>query len=182
MDEKERLIQYKNSGDLTVLGQLYTPYMPLLYGVCFKYLQDKDKAQDAVMYIFEELIQKLRQHDVDNFKSWLHVYAKNYCLMQLRREKGKTHLDIEEHLYESNQKLSEEDEEKWTDADIENLNACLETLQENQARCVRLFYIAQKCYQEIVEETGFDYNQVKSYIQNGKRNLKICMEKKNDGK
>ena len=182
MDEKQQLLQYKQTSDLAILGQLFAPYMPLLYGVCFKYLQDKDRAQDAVMQIFEELIQKLRQHEIDNFKSWLHVYAKNYCLMQLRREKGKTYLDIEEHLYESDQKLQHEDEERWTDADIESLTDCLGTLQEHQAQCVRLFYLEQKCYQEIVEETGFDYNQVKSYIQNGKRNLKICLEKKKDGK
>lgn len=182
MNEKEELIQYKNTGDLAVLGRLYSPYMSLLYGVCFKYLQDKEQAQDAVMQIFEELTKKLRQHDVDNFKSWLHVYAKNYCLMLIRKNKGKVHLDIEEHLPESEQKLRDEDEEKWTDQDIHRMHECMATLPEDQAQCLRLFFLEQRCYNDICETTGFSYNQVKSYIQNGKRNLKICMEKKQHGR
>ncbi|QBQ39685.1 RNA polymerase sigma factor [Sphingobacterium psychroaquaticum] len=182
MNEKELLLHYKQTGDLAVLGKLYTPYMSLLYGVCFKYLQDKEKSQDAVMQIFEELIQKLRQHEVDNFKSWLYVYAKNYCLMQLRKGKGTSFVDIEEHLFESEQKLRDDGDHKWVEADFDAMSICLQQLQPGQETCLRLFYLEQKCYKEIMETTGFDYNQVKSYIQNGKRNLKICMEQKKNGK
>jgi RNA polymerase sigma-70 factor (ECF subfamily) len=57
------------------------------------------------------------------------------------------------------------------------LEKCIETLGDEQKQCVKLFYLQEKCYKEITESTGFDMNKVKSYIQNGKRNLKICMEK-----
>ncbi|MGH2622544.1 MAG: RNA polymerase sigma factor, partial [Sphingobacterium sp.] len=109
MDEKELLQYYKNKGDLSALGNLYAPYMSLLYGVCYKYLQDPDQSQDAVMDIFDELIEKLRVHEVSNFKSWLYVYARNYCLMQLRKGKQMQKVAIEETLFESEKQLGSQD-------------------------------------------------------------------------
>src|SRR5690606_671473 len=106
-----------------------------------KYLQDPDRSQDAVMQIFEELIEKLRHYQVDNFKSWLHVYSKNYCLMQLRKDKRTTHVDIEDNLYESEQKLHHADERKWEERDFEKLEGCMQTLNHEQQACVRLFYL-----------------------------------------
>lgn len=178
MGENELLAYYKQTGNISALGELYSPYMPLLYGVCLKYLQDADRSQDAVMQIFEELVEKLRVHEVKNFKSWLYMYAKNYCLMQLRRDKGVSYVDIESHLLESEQQLVRGAEvSDWEESDFAKLEECLGKLSSEQERCLRLFYFEKKCYKEIVEETGYDLNKVKSYIQNGKRNLKICMEK-----
>lgn len=182
MNEKELLQQYKALGSIDILGKLYAPYMSLLYGVCYKYLQDADRSQDAVMQIFEELIVKLRSHDIDNFKSWLHVYTKNYCLMQLRKDKRVSQVDIEEHLFESEQKLNISDEVKWQEEDFSKLETCMSTLNEEQEQCVRLFYIEQKCYKDIADLLNLDLNKVKSAIQNGKRNLKICMESRKNGK
>ncbi|MFE7087040.1 RNA polymerase sigma factor [Sphingobacterium spiritivorum] len=178
MTERELLQQYRASGELDVLGKLYAPYMSLLYGVCFKYLNDADRSQDAVMQIFEELIDKLRIHQVDNFKSWLYTFSRNYCLMQLRKDKRVQQVDIEDHLAESEHFLDNNSDQLWDEVHFEKLETCMLTLNPEQERCIRLFYLEQKCYKDIVEETGYDMNKVKSYIQNGKRNLKICMEKK----
>ncbi len=183
MSEKELLSHYKHTGDVHTLGKLYAPYMSLLYGLCFKYLQDQEASQDAVMQIFEQLIVKLRQHEVDNFKSWLYVFARNYCLMELRKGKQKTFVDIDSHMIESELQMDAGGAEaRWTEHDFERMESCLATLQTNQERCVRLFYLDQKCYKEIATVLGIDLSQVKSYIQNGKRNLKICMENKKNGK
>ncbi len=178
MDEKELLQYYKQTGNLDTLGKLYAPYMSLLYGVCYKYLEDAEQSQDAVMQIFDELIDKLRIYEVDNFKSWLYVYARNYCLMQLRRSKQVTKLDIEDNLYEAELKMSREEEKKWGEQDFDKLESCMSTLNREQEACIRMFYLEQKCYKDIADETGYDMAKVKSYIQNGRRNLKICMEKK----
>ncbi|MDH5825182.1 RNA polymerase sigma factor [Sphingobacterium sp. SG20118] len=178
MTEKELLIQYRVTGDLDLLGKLYAPYMSLLYGVCFKYLQDQDKSQDAVMYIFEELIRKLRIHEVDNFKSWLYTFSRNFCLMQLRKEKGVQHVDIDEQVAIGVDYLDDTNPKEWSESQFEKLESCMLTLKPEQERCIRLFYLEQKCYKDIVVMTGLDMNKVKSYIQNGKRNLKICMENK----
>lgn len=179
MDEKELLQYYKLKGDLSVLGKLYAPYMSLLYGVCYKYLQDPDQSQDAVMDIFDELIEKLRVHEVINFKSWLYVYARNYCLMQLRKGKQMQKVPIEEHLYESEKQLSSQDPSQWQEQDFERLNTCIDGLSSNQQRSIRMFYLKKMCYNDIADELGIDHNQVKSNIQNGRRNLKICMERSN---
>ncbi len=178
MDEKQLLQYYKETGSLDVLGKLYAPYMSLLYGVCYKYLQDAEQSQDAVMQIFDELINKLRVYEVDNFKSWVYVYARNFCLMQLRKNKQITKVDIEENLYESEKMLNDDDEKKWGEQDFEKLESCIAGLNQEQELCIRMFYLEQKCYKDIAEQTGHDIAKVKSYIQNGRRNLKICMEKK----
>lgn len=182
MNEKELLLQFKVSGNLESLGKVYAPYMSLLYGVCYKYLQDVERSNDAVMQIFEELIVKLRRHDVDNFKSWLYVYAKNYCLMQLRKDKRQQHVVLDDNLHESEQKLNDSDDSRWQEHDFHKLETCMQTLNKEQEICVRLFYLNHQCYKDISEETGLDLNKVKSAIQNGKRNLKICMESKKNGK
>ncbi|WP_437919162.1 RNA polymerase sigma factor [Sphingobacterium sp. LRF_L2] len=182
MSEKELLILYRQKGEIEILGKLYAPYMSLLYGLCFKYLQDQDASQDAVMQIFEQLTEKLRVHEVENFKSWLYVFARNFCLMELRKNKQRVFVDIEEHLSETESRLDKGDEKRWEERDFEQMEECLTSLQENQSRCVRLFYLEQKCYKEIADELGMDLNQVKSFIQNGKRNLKICIEKRRNGK
>lgn len=182
MNERELLTQYRTTGSLDVLGKLYAPYMSLLYGVCYKYLQDAERSQDAVMQIFEELIPKLRSHNIDNFKSWLHVYSKNYCLMELRKDKRRPNVDIEDNLWESERKMSDADEERWEERDFEKLESCMQTLNREQEECVRMFYLEQKCYKDIADQIGVDLNKVKSAIQNGKRNLKICMESKKNGK
>jgi len=152
--------------------------MSLLYGVCYKYLQDAEQSQDAVMQIFDELINKLRVYEVDNFKSWVYVYARNFCLMQLRKNKQITKVDIEENLYESEKMLNDDDERKWGEQDFEKLESCIAGLNQEQELCIRMFYLEQKCYKDIADQTGYDIAKVKSYIQNGRRNLKICMEKK----
>ncbi len=178
MDEKQLLQYYKETGSLDALGKLYAPYMSLLYGVCYKYLQDAEQSQDAVMQIFDELINKLRVYEVDNFKSWVYVYARNFCLMQLRKNKQITKVDIEENLYESEKMLNDDDERKWGEQDFEKLESCIAGLNQEQELCIRMFYLEQKCYKDIADQTGYDIAKVKSYIQNGRRNLKICMEKK----
>ena len=182
MNERELLVHYKQTGDLATLGKLYSPYMSLLYGVCFKYLEDADESQDAVMQIFEELISKLRVHEVESFKSWLYVFARNFCLMKLRKGKRNVHVDLEDHLSEMEQRLDTVDEKQWREEDFEKMEGCLQQLNKDQEVCVRMFYLEQQCYAAIADAAGFELAQVKSFIQNGKRNLKICMEKKHYGK
>ena len=169
--------KYQESNDLAVLGELYQRYMHLVYGVSLKYFKNNEDAQDAVMQIFELLIEKLRKHEVQNFKSWLHVLTKNYCLMALRRRKSgiMEELDFSVSIME-NVEVKHHDNETDLEENIVKLEECISKLKDEQRRCVELFYLEKKCYYEIVELTKFDLKKVKSYIQNGKRNLKICIE------
>ncbi len=171
----EILLLYKQTGDLSLIGKLYTRYTTLVYGVCLKYFKDRDEAKDGVMQIFEKLIATLRNHQVENFKSWLYVTARNHCLMELRHKKGKFKEEISSDFVEKEFLLHPE-EELELEEDLQKLEDCINKLIVGQQQCVRLFYLDEKCYKDIAEDTGFDLNQVKSFIQNGKRNLKICME------
>jgi len=174
--DSELLSQYKSGGDVKILGELFSRYTSLLYGVCLKYLKDRDESKDAVMQVFEKLVQSLRNHDVENFKSWLYVTARNHCLMQIRSRKGKNTENLSENFMESDLILHLEDEPEL-EGNLSKLENCIRQLVNEQKQCVELFYLQQKCYKDITGLTGFDLNQVKSFIQNGKRNLKICMEK-----
>ena len=172
----ELIAQYKVSADQVLLGVLYNRYMTLVYGVCLKYLKDREEARDAVMQIFEKLMVSLKEHDIAHFKSWLYVTARNHCLMSLRARKGKNFQEISGAVME-NEMLLHLQEEPEMESNLTKLEKCIEHLVAEQKNCVQLFYLQQKCYKEIVQITGFDDNKVKSYIQNGKRNLKICMER-----
>lgn len=176
LPDAELIQSYKRSGDLALLGTLYERYMSLVFGVCLKYLKNRDESRDAVMQIFEKLVQSLKDHEVAHFKSWLYVLARNYCLMQLRAQKGRIFEEISPALME-NDGPAHLDGEPSLEANLGKLEQCIETLGNEQKQCVKLFFLEEKCYKEITGATGFDLNQVKSYIQNGKRNLKLCMER-----
>lgn len=174
------MAKFKSTGDLEYLGRLFEKYIHLVYGVCMNYLKDREESQDATMQIFEKLMVELPKRDIDNFKPWLHVITKNHCLMQLRSMKVKSaqqeKMLVDEAIFmESSHELHHNDEQVL-EHDLEALKNCIEQLKVEQKECVKLFYIKEKCYQEISDELNFDLKKVKSFIQNGKRNLKICME------
>lgn len=178
LSDKELVDQYRRSNDLGVLGKLYQRYMELVYGVCLKYLNEPEDAKDCVINIFEELAAKLQKHEVENFKSWLYQLAKNHCLMRLRSEKRTRHVKIDPAFMQSEENLhlnGELDKEE----NFKQLEFCLSQLISEQRKVIELFYLQGKCYNQISEETGIEWNKIRSYIQNGRRNLKICMEKKN---
>jgi len=174
--DEELLLEFKQSNSQDVLAKLYLRYTDLVYGVCLKYLKDGEAAKDAVMNIYTELLQKLPQHEVENFKSWLYVLAKNHCLMQLRKEKKMVTVEFQPAVMQS-EDFSHLDSVLSKEQDFKKLEQCLERLPREQKQSIQLFYLENKCYNEIVEQTGRDWNKVRSLIQNGRRNLKICMEK-----
>lgn len=172
--DSELMQQYKASGSLDVLGELYQRYMELVYGVCLKYLKEPEDAKDCVLNIFEELVSKLKKHDVDNFKGWLYQLTKNHCLMRLRKQKiMPVNIDMSFMQSEENVHL---DDEMEMEENFKQMQYCLGQLNGDQKRVIELFYLNDKCYKEIAEVTGIEINKVRSYIQNGRRNLKICME------
>ncbi len=178
--DEQWVADYKKSGDLMILGKLYQPYMPLVYGVCLKYFKDEEDSKDAVMQIFEQLITKLKEHDVKNFKSWLYVLSRNFCLMELRKNQKNTFVNIDESFVETGPLLHHINSDEGKEAQLLALEKCIETLNQEQKLSVNLFYLQKKCYTEVAEHTGFEISKVKSYIQNGKRNLKICLEKQSE--
>ena len=173
--DEELITLYKATDDLEIVGILFDRYTALTFGVCLKYLKDREESRDAVMQIFEKLIVSLKSHDVTLFKGWLYVTARNHCLMQLRAKKGKNFEALSPFLMESSTNGHHDGGE--IESNLSRLEKCMEGLAKEQKACVHLFYLQQKCYKEITEVTGYDLNKVKSYIQNGKRNLKICMER-----
>ena len=170
------LEEYRRYGNLETLGKLYEKYMPLIYGLCLKYLRDEEQSKDAVMQIFEQLITKLKIHEVANFKSWLYTLARNHCLMNLRSLHKHEFVNIDDYGVETPTFLHQNTDD-LKENQLTKMETCLKKLPDEQRVTIDLFYLQQKCYKEISDATGFDLNKVKSYIQNGKRNLKICIEK-----
>ena len=176
--DKELLVAFKTTGDINHLSNLYQRYMDLVFGVCLKYFKDTERSKDAVMDIFDELNTKLRLHEVDNFKGWLHVLARNYCLMQLRSPRNLKTTEFNPVFMYSEQNTHLNGEALEKEENFKKLEQCIDILPEEQKQSVMLFYLEKKCYNEIAVITGFDWNKVRSYIQNGKRNLKLCLEEK----
>lgn len=176
--------QYKATNDNSFVGHLFQRYTHLVFGVCMKYFKDEDDSKDAVMQIFEKLLVDLKKHQVENFKYWLHAVAKNHCLMKLRSNQAKfrQHEEMRKDVigfmekdYDSHPGTVNPLEEK-----LQSLEEAISTLGEEQKLCIELFYIKEMSYQEVSDNTGFSLNQVKSYIQNGKRNLKLILENKRE--
>jgi RNA polymerase sigma-70 factor (ECF subfamily) len=178
--DAELVEQYCKELSLEVLGILYKRYMLLVYGVCMKYLKNREDSQDAVMQIFETLVRDLPRFEIRNFKSWLYGVSRNHCLMKLRKDHAERnrHEKISTEIFMESTAVLHPIEETENAGLQERLKACLEELKKEQRLCVELFYYHQRCYKEIAVELKLDENKVKSHIQNGKRNLKICIESK----
>ncbi len=181
LTDEALLKDFREKGDLEKLGILYSRYMHLVYGVCLKYLKDRDAAKDEVIAIFEKLVSDTGDRDIVNFKTWLYVITKNHCLMILRSSRYR--VEKEALIIDDPSLFMEKGEEMHPIDNDENLNEqrlndCIAKLKDEQRACIKLFYYEDKCYREIAEKLKMDEKRVKSYIQNGKRNLKICLESK----
>lgn len=178
----EELVQlYRQGGDLEVLGMLFERYVELVYGVCLKFFKEKTKAEDAVMVIFEMLVEKVRTQEIRQFRPWLHVVAKNHCLMQLRKKDRTVSFDdmlpaAQAEVVHSAGFLHPVDVFE-VDGQQLALKKCIEALPAQQKHCVEQFYFEEKTYKEIADVSGEALGLVRSNIQNGRRNLRICMEK-----
>lgn len=170
------LSKFKETRKAEYFQQLYERYIPLIYGLCLKYLQNPEQSQDAVIDIYENLSQKIHDYEIKVFKNWLYSVVKNHCFHILKENKKEIIVNFDSQLMESDSSFTLFDDSR--DEEKESaLNECLEKLPEPQRIAVEKFFYEDKSYADIVDETGFHLKSVKSYIQNGKRNLKICIEK-----
>jgi RNA polymerase sigma factor (sigma-70 family) len=179
--DEELIVHYQQYHDREVLGELFKRHSLMCYAVCVKYLKREDEAHDATMSIFEKLFTDLKQHQIQNFKGWLHSVCRNYCLQQLRKSTVVVSIDEEESdkiFMQFQQFMHQGEDSKQKEEKLELLEKALSELKSNQRICVELFYLKQKSYEEIAKATGLSMNEVKSNLQNGKRNLKTTLNEK----
>ncbi len=175
LSDEELLQAFKASGDNQWLGYLLQRYTALLLGVALKYLKDKARAEDAVQHIFLKALTHLPQEEILNFKGWLYILMRNHCLQQLR---DKTYNAEEAALMQLPATETDKDEIQWQDSTLQQMNEAITLLNEEQQKSIVLFYLEKYSYEQIIAQTGYTFMQVKSYIQNGKRNLKTILLKK----
>jgi len=173
------LDKYQETLDMKILGELFCRHSEMVYYVCLRYFKDEEKSKDSVMLIFEQLITKLTKQEIKDFPKWLYVVTKNFCLMDIRSAKKNIVVPLDDFV-EFTTTLHQVDDYADKEAQLTKLEFCIDKLPEKQKNSVDLFFIQEKCYKEIVQITGYNMNEVKSFIQNGKRNLKNCMEKNNE--
>ncbi|MEJ7588222.1 MAG: sigma-70 family RNA polymerase sigma factor [Ferruginibacter sp.] len=176
IDDSQLLQNFYTDKNNEWLGILLQRYTLLLLGVCMKYLKNEEEAKDCVQQVFLKVITELHKYKVDYFKSWLYMVAKNNCLMKLR-DKGKRPVEMNEQV------LSTPDEGQdikmfiEKEAVLTKMESAIRLLNKEQLQCITLFYLEKKSYQDIAAQTGYSLLKVKSHIQNGKRNLKIILER-----
>ena len=175
LSDEELLSRYRSEGDREWLGGLLQRYTLLLFGVAMKYLQDRDAAEDAVQQVFLKTLTSLPQGAIHNFKGWLYVLMRNHCLQLLRDRSYDTGTDMLERVPAE---VGSREELLAREYTLEQLNESLKELHEDQRQALELFYYHKLSYQQIMDRTGYSFMQVKSYIQNGKRNLKMILDKK----
>jgi RNA polymerase sigma-70 factor (ECF subfamily) len=174
--DKELVAEFSSTLDIQFAGELYKRYADLIYGVCLKYLKHPENAQDSAVAVFEELVAKIPKHTIENFKGWLYMLTKNHCLMRIRSGKRAHTVNFDAELMQS-EDPTHLDGVLEKEENLVQLEYCMGELAIEQRQAVALFYIDGKCYNEISALTGIEWNKVRSYIQNGRRNLKLCIEK-----
>lgn len=177
-DDQQLLENFYRDRNNEWLGILLQRYTLLLFGVCMKYLKNEEDARDSVQQIFLKSITELHKYKVDYFKSWIYMVAKNHCLMKLRDKQGKIPVELTENHIATPAETMDRQDVLNDEITYELMNNSLEELNKEQKRCVTLFYLEKKSYNQVSEITGYSTMQVKSHIQNGKRNLKNILEKK----
>ena len=177
IEDKELLARFYSYHNNEWLGELLPRYTLLLFGVCMKYLKNEEDAKDCVQQIFLKAINELHKYKVEYFKSWIYMIAKNHCLMKLR-DKGKYTSEITERIASTPDTAEEKNLHIEKDNTLSEMQSALRQLNHEQQLCVTLFYLQKRSYTEIAAETGYSMMQVKSNIQNGKRNLRLLLEKK----
>jgi len=178
LTDQELLQRFKADNNSDWIGVLFDRYALLLLGMCMKYLKNEEDARDAVQQIFLKMLSDINKHEIQYFRAWIYQVTKNYCLMQLRQKHMKYKEEIsDKHM--GGMAADPEDKQVYQEKDIllENMGQAMNQLNPEQRICVELFYLQKKSYQEIADQTGYSLLQVKSYIQNGKRNLKLLLEK-----
>lgn len=177
--DNELITKYKKTSDNSLVGELYKRYSHLVYGVCLKYLKNEEESKDAVLQIFEKLLTDLKKHEIDNFKSWLHSVARNHCLMFLRKQQTQLkRVNEYEATYQHEETFAAPfavHEKEENEVMLTKLEQAMTELKEEQRICIELFFLKEKCYNEVADITGYEIKKVKSYIQNGKRNLANIM-------
>ena len=175
-DENELVSLYKAEGDQAVIAELYRRFSKLVLGSCLKYLKDMGLAEDAVNDIFVQISKKLKTHNVQYFKSWLYTVTRNHCIEILRKEnRHRDKKNSSELMY--TEAVFHPDEVEDTVA-VKVLTECISQLPTNQQRCIQLFYYEKVSYQDIAQKLELNWNKVRSFIQNGRRNLKNCITAK----
>ena len=179
------LALYKQDNDMEVLGELYNRYLEMSMGLCMKYLKHVQESEDAVMEVFEIIVKRLPNHDVENFKPWLYRVVSNHCLDILRRKKRISEKEIEVYRVQSEEGLRHESESfsgelNEKEVQLNAMENCIEELKEQQRKSVQLFFIEKQSYETVAKALGITWSQTRSAIQNGKRNLKKCMEKSHE--
>lgn len=176
LSDSELLQKFYQSGENDWLGLLLKRYTLLLFGVCMKYLKDEEAAKDTVQQVFEKALKEIPKYKISHFKSWLYMVAKNECLMRFRKQQPVRFQDeLSDNLLPAS---AADDEAAIKKEQLLNLTEqALQKLNAEQRTCITLFYLEKKSYSQIAELTSYSQAQVKSYIQNGKRNLKIILEK-----
>jgi len=177
--DEELISEYKRTGNNEAVEILFDRYAHLVYAVCMKYLKDEEESRDAVLNIFEKLLVSLKKYEIKNFTTWIHSVARNYCL-GLIQHKRYENISISEETEATTADPSAYEEEQLQALAFQRLEEAMQTLNTEQRTCVELFYLEKFCYEEIAVKTGYSFNQVKSYIQNGKRNLKIYLTQRNE--
>ena len=179
IEDNELLQRFYDDHDNEWLGILLQRYTMLLLGVSMKYLKNEEEAKDCVQQVFLKAINELHKYKVEYFKSWIYMVAKNHCLMKLRDSRKYT-ASINEQVLATPDDTIEKTDHINKDKKLGSLAEAMQELNKEQQLCVTLFYLQKKSYQEIADQTNYSLMQVKSHIQNGKRNLKRLMEEKEE--
>ncbi|MFQ5674351.1 MAG: RNA polymerase sigma factor [bacterium] len=167
---------YLETRDVRYLGRLYEAYKKTIFWHCLKMVGNEEDAKDLASETFIRTFDRIEDFKLGApFCPWLMRIATNLCIDHLRKKNRYKFYKFDE--THSAVAIQNESEPKQPMISGERIIEKLKKLKPLQKRCFCLFYIHNLTYKQIAELTGYPLGKVRSYIQNGKRNFKLLMEK-----
>jgi RNA polymerase sigma-70 factor (ECF subfamily) len=171
LSDDELIGYYKSSGEPYYAGILFQRYTRHLAVVTHKYMKKQADAEDALMEVFEIILKDLKTHTIGNFRAWAYSVTKHNCLKKIKSANDRK-FKPESALKQVADDTNYDFDPYLLDNQIDDLKKAISNLGAEQRICIDLFYLQEKSYKEVAEITGYTLHEVKSYLQNGKRNLK----------
>ena len=176
ISDNELLQMYFKTDNLDYIGILFKRYTRILIGVSLKYTSDLHHAEDVVQQVFIKFLDAVHPQ-IANVGGWLYQMTKNESI-NFTKKQGRQQI---QHLEREEYHLSDttDDEIKallYKEHQSELLMAAISELKSDQRKAIECFYFHNLSYEQIAVQNNWSIGEVKSYIQNAKRNLKIKLQ------
>ncbi len=164
------------TGKRSALQQVYQMTSSKLLGVILQVVRDRDTAEDVLQEVYLKVWSRAGRFDRGRASpiTWLSVIARNTAIDFVRKSgrRSEVHDDV---LPEIEDDAPIADEMLCDAEDNERLQRCLDRLQDDHRRSIRMAYFRGFTHTELASRLDVPLGTMKSWIRRGLSSLKGCL-------